>query len=143
MAIHHTSDDVCPLCEEKLAQVHPYLSYWFRRHVKRFQPNAHVSWGFRGKDDQNRFFDQEKTTLRFPLSPHNKTPAMAIDLFQLDDKGKAVWDVDFFKVLNFYNERAKINLRWGGNFKKWKDYNHFEIPKSIFRRLYEKIRYTL
>ena len=36
--------------------------------------------GFRGKEEQNRLYQEGKSTLQFPQSKHNKKPAQAIDI---------------------------------------------------------------
>ena len=139
MSVHHTNIGICPLCLEKLKDADIKLYTWFYLHVRLNWPNAHISCTFRGPHAQEKAWLEGKTTLHFPDSLHNKKPARAIDLFQIDENGKGVWDKEFFSELNYYNRIQDINLKWGGEFKELKDYCHFELPKHWLRRLYERI----
>lgn len=123
----HTKDLECPLCEEKLKSVHPFLVSWFTYHIKPRWPNAHISCGHRGKFEQEFLWIDKKTQLHWPNSKHNKFPAEAIDLFQIDRDGKAYWDVPFFTDLVRYSKENDIQLIWGGNFANLRDYCHFEM----------------
>lgn len=127
---HHTSDPVCALCEAKLAQADPYLATWFRDHVKPFHHDIHVSWSFRDATDQETAFRDGKTKLHYPDSPHNLLPSRAIDLFQLDASGHAVWCPRPFAALDAYNKTNCLSILWGGEFKSLGDYDHFQIKRT-------------
>lgn len=126
-SFHHTSEPVCPLCEEKLSQAHEHLATWFRTIVKPKWPDAHVSWSYRGKEDQEKAFADAKTRLHFPKSAHNHQPALALDLFQLNEDGVAVWSPKFFAQVALLNKGEYPNLVWGGTFKTLGDGDHFEL----------------
>jgi hypothetical protein len=84
---YHTNDLICLLCAEKLATADPRIAEWFLEIKKEF-PHAHVSWAYRNKEDQDRFFAEGKTRAKFPRSKHNverdgKPYAQALDLFEL------------------------------------------------------------
>ena len=124
---HHTSDPMCPLCEHKLEAAHDILKDWFKTHVKPKYPDAHVSWAHRNKDDQERAFADGHTILHYPHSKHNQLPSLAIDLFEIDDSGAAVWNPKFFLDLNADTELLGVPILWGGRFKKIGDADHFEL----------------
>lgn len=124
---HHTSDPVCPLCEEKLATAHPDLATWFRTAVKPNYPDAHVSWGYRDQADQEAAFQDGKTKLHFPNSAHNKVPARALDLFQINAAGVAAWQPLFFAAISDRNKLDYPHIIWGGNWKTLGDGDHFEL----------------
>ena len=125
--VHSNLANPCESCEEKLHHADLYLKFWFLNHVKRKWPNAHISWAYRGRVDQELAFTENKSQLHFPDSPHNKKPAKALDLFQIDGNGKGIWDIDFFGDIDKYNVTNNITLKWGGNFESFKDYCHFEL----------------
>lgn len=127
---HHTSDPVCALCEEKLKLAHPELAKWFRD-VKSRHPDVHVSWSYRDQASQQEAFEEGKSKLQFPMSAHNKTPTLALDIFQIDDAGKPKWDPIFNAKLNEESLSLGYALRWGGNFKSLGDSDHFEIEAGI------------
>lgn len=58
------------------------------------------------------------------LSKHNYFPARAVDVAILIG-GKAVWDEKYYAEIGAIG--TKIGMRWGGNFKSFKDCPHFEI----------------
>jgi len=93
--------------------------------------------GYRNERDQNEAYDKGFSKLRFPQSRHNKLPSEAVDAvpYPID------WnDIKRFQnfgkfVINRANKlfkEGKINNKivWGGNWKTFKDYPHFEIYKS-------------
>lgn len=129
---HHTHDPVCPSCTEKLQTAHPYLAEWFRKLKGRYL-NAHVSWAYRGAEDQEQFFKEGKTHCHYPNSAHNKTKpdgtpcAMALDLFQLDDDGVARFAPLWYAKVNTENEANHEPIAWGGKFKSLGDGDHFEL----------------
>lgn len=127
--MHHTTDSICPGCEEKLHQAHPVLVEWFHDSVKPTYPEAHVSWTFRDALDQDRAFKDGKTKLKFPNSMHNRIPARALDLFEIK-AGKAVWDEDFFAHLADSIELAKLPIFWGGHYKHLGDRDHFQLASD-------------
>ena len=119
---HHTSEPVCPLCEQKLSAAHEKLIEWFHD-LKSRHPDVHISWSFRDETSQEQAFQDGKTKLHFPLSAHNKQPAMALDIFQIDDSGKAKWDPVFCAKV----AQESPLLRWGGDWKSLGDRDHFEL----------------
>lgn len=123
---HHTSDPRCPLCEQKLLDAHPTLVGWFED-VKSRNPNVHVSWGFRDATSQAQAVQEGKSKLLFPNSAHNKQPALALDLFQIDESGRAFWDPVFFAKLAGEIADSKLPLKWGGHWKGLGDNDHFEV----------------
>lgn len=93
-----------------------------------------VICGHRGKADQDKAFKEGKSKLQFPKSAHNPIPSRAVDItpYPLD------WnDIGSFKELHGafvvvaqkLKEEGKIKSEfvWGGNWKKLKDYPHYEL----------------
>src|ERR1700721_882546 len=72
----HTTDLVCPRCEDKLKDAHPKMAEWFRNRVKPKYPTAHVSWGYRSRADQNMMVLKKKSQLAGPRSAHNRRAAI-------------------------------------------------------------------
>ena len=122
--IHHTNLGPCPSCQNKLGMAHSELATWFNCIVKIAYPNAHVSWSYRDQADQEQCFLDGKTRLHFPNSAHNKTPALALDLFQIDDHGEGVWSPKFFSDVK---KLTPSHIVWGGLWKTLGDNDHFEL----------------
>ena len=134
MSISHQNVQECPRCIEKLMWAHPSLKTWFIW-ILGNHANAHISWSYRGEQAQNEMYEKGLSKLKYPLSKHNKTDekgnpsAQALDLFQLVD-GKAVFDPDWYTILNRQNKDWNVPIRWGGDFKNFKDLDHFELMKE-------------
>lgn len=127
MSLHHTADPVCPCCEDKLSLVVKELQDWFRTHVKPNFPHAHISWGYRGEVSQEDAYANHRSKLHFPHSAHNKTPAQALDLFELAESGEGLWNPAFFAGINQYNIDHGIKLKWGAVFRLLGDSDHWQI----------------
>ena len=126
--IEHTTDAVCPLCELKLSKVHPFLTAWFHG-VKARYPDLHISWGFRDEASQTAAVASGSSKDLWPTSLHNKTPSHAIDVFQINGAGKGVWNNEFMRLLDTENQKNRIAVLWGGNYKgSFKDMDHFYLP---------------
>lgn len=134
---HHTDGPECLFCIDKMKKAHPVLQSFFTS-LKKQEMTVHVCWSWRGKDDQNRAFDDGKSTVVFPNSKHNSVDlngnpcSRAIDLFTIDEDGSARFEVKFYRdrAWRFIQEN-RLPLAWGGNFTKIKDYDHFELLPSI------------
>lgn len=132
MSLHHLEGASCPLCEEKLAEAHPELVKWYRKKVKAFKPEAHISCSYRGEADQAQAVQEGKSRLAFPHSPHNKTgpdgkpEARALDLFVLEG-GLARFPSLWYTAIAATAVMAKDPILWGGTWKKLGDLDHFQL----------------
>lgn len=133
MPRHTNAETPCPACEKKLGLAHPEIAGWFREKVKPAFPDCHISWSYRGEEDQEAAFLDGKTKLHWPLSPHNKTDdqgnpcALALDLFELDYNGKACWSWGYFRNV------AKLcgdDILWGGVWQTLGDYDHYQLRRG-------------
>jgi hypothetical protein len=104
---------------------------WFEKEIKPKYPNIHISCAYRNAAEQNKAFAQHRSALTYPLSAHNKENnvgqplARALDLFVLNDEGKAEFPQPVFKeIASTLNPGA---MKWGGNFKHLGDADHFQL----------------
>ena len=118
--------------KQRLATCHPDIRHVCEQLIKTF--DFSVSCGYRGKADQDAAYKQGNSKVRFPNSAHNKLPSLAVDLvpYPVDwsDIGRfKALAAAFFAVAVLLKERGEIKSEfvWGGNWKKLKDYPHFEI----------------
>lgn len=121
----HEQGPSCRGCDERIMQAHDTIAEFFY-FVKARDPSAHCSWVHRGKEDQEKAFKERKSMARFGQSKHNLLPAEAIDLFQINEEGRAVFDPIWCAKINKAAIEAGYELRWGGHFKKLGDAGHFE-----------------
>lgn len=87
--------------------------------------------GHRGKEEQNKAYRNGYSKLKFPQSKHNSRPSKAVDICPYVN-GKLDWK----SITNFKNlgnhiltiaKENDISVTWGGNWKKFKDYPHYEL----------------
>lgn len=128
MSIHHTQDEICPLCTQKIAEAHPTLQLWWGKIKAKF-PDAHVSWSFRDEANQNTFFQSGKTLARWPHSAHNKEPAQAMDLFQLREDNVASWQRSFFQGIADWLKAQGCPLTWAGDWERFREFDHFQMDE--------------
>ncbi|MEA1079525.1 hypothetical protein [Marinobacter qingdaonensis] len=124
----------------RLSTCHPDLQKVFQRVIRVFDHS--VLCGHRGKDEQNRFFRQGKSKVRWPNGKHNSVPSMAVDA--------APWPIDWHDRERFslfagfvigiaremYDDGEIDHLiRWGGDWdcdtevtdNGFDDLPHFEL----------------
>jgi len=93
--------------------------------------------GHRGEEEQNEAFAQGHSKLRYPKSKHNTSPSQAVDI--------APYPIDFSDIQRFKKlsviikdtwskmseiEKAGWELQWGGDWKTFRDYPHWELRKN-------------
>ena len=87
-----------------------------------------VICGYRGEKEQNDAYNNGKSRVQFPHSKHNLQPSMAVDL--------APYPIDWNDLKRFHELAGRIlevanlleiPLIWGGHWRTFKDYPHFEI----------------
>lgn len=129
----HTDEIECPSCEEKLESAHPTMRVWFKSYVKTRFPDAHISWAFRGQENQQKEFMEGRSHLPWPRSKHNavdkenKPESKALDLFKLSRDGKAEFPREWYLEIANECEARGDAIRCGAVFKTLKDYCHFEM----------------
>lgn len=75
------------------------------------------------------------TRLEWPDSAHNKTPAIAIDLFQItypdkEESPVAIWSPDFFSAVAKDIEDRGLPVLWGGQWRELGDRDHFQLKQD-------------
>lgn len=114
---------------ERLAQCDFRLQQLFQDVIQ--HQNCAILVGHRCEADQNKACTEGKSELVWPNSKHNSQPSLAVDAapYPID------WEnIESFKLFGmFVKLRAKalnIPIRWGGDFKSFKDYDHFELIEA-------------
>ena len=116
-------------CDERLIKV-------FNEVIKTV--DCAVLEGHRDKDKQNKYYEEGKTKLQYPLGCHNELPSRACDVvpypIDWDDRERFTLFAGF--VLGIAKSMG-INLRWGGDWdqdwtvkdNKFDDFPHYELRK--------------
>lgn len=131
--LRHQEGPTCGLCDAKLYSAHEQLVDWFNAAKKKWQ-NLHISWAFRGMQDQQSAFDSGASKVVWPDSAHNnmvgtRPYSLALDVFLIDEDGMARFSYQFNRSLwrwtqEEYGARGWV---WGGNFKSINDSGHFQM----------------
>jgi len=85
--------------------------------------------GHRGMDKQNDYFNKGTSKVRWPNSRHNTYPSQAVDIIPYPD-GFDSPNSEFDRMATFVLGAASqlgVRLEWGGHWKNFKDYAHFEL----------------
>jgi len=109
-------------CDERLQRVMKVVI----RHI-----DISVIWGHRGKEAQNKAYMDGKSRLKFPNSKHNKIPSLAIDVapYPIDWNDIERFD-DMGRIIMAVADGMNIDLEWGGNWRSFKDYPHFQVKEK-------------
>lgn len=101
--------------------------------------NVQVAQALRTNAEQQALYDIGRTkpgkivtNAKPGTSFHNY--GAAVDLFFLNDKGEAYWDVKAFTKVWKVAQELKLDsegLVWGGNFQSLKDCPHFQMGNSL------------
>ena len=85
--------------------------------------------GHRGMNEQQRLFRTGKSQLDWPESKHNSFPSRAVDVVPYPVDWEDLLDFEILAAIAFEIAQKKgIALEWGGNWKSFKDYPHWQVP---------------
>ena len=104
----------------------------FKEVVKDF--DCSITEGHRNEETQNRYYDEGRTKLKYPLGNHNHKPSKAVDVYPYPCKTKEdMSDRDRFHFFAGYvksvADQLGIKIRWGGN---WRNDLHKGFRKNKF-----------
>ena len=108
----------------------------FQEVVKYF--DCSVLEGHRGKEKQNKYFNEGKSKLKYPEGRHNKKPSNAVDVvpypIDWDDRERMSYFAGFVKGVAF---TMGIPIHWGGDWNNnndLKDNNFDDLPHFELRQ---------
>ena len=114
-------------CNEDLQEL-------FNQVIKYF--DCTVIQGYRGKEEQNKYFKEGKSKVKYPNGRHNASPSNAVDVvpYPIDwkDTDRMYYFAGFVKGIA---ANLGIPIRWGGDWNdntevkdtNFKDLPHFEL----------------
>ena len=106
----------------------------FNEVIKHF--DCSVLEGHRGEEDQNKYFKEGRSKVKFPRGRHNSYPSNAVDVIPYpvswDDTDRMYYFAGIVKGIAL---SMGIKIRWGGDWNgdtqvkdtKFKDLPHFEL----------------
>ena len=120
--------------KKRLKTAHPDLQKLFNEIINTI--DCSVTEGHRGKELQNKYFNEGKSKVKFPDGNHNKMPSLAVDVtpypVDYNDRERQTLFAGF--VLGVASQMG-LNVRWGGDWNKdfsvadnrFDDMPHFEL----------------
>lgn len=121
--------------QQILATCHSDIRKVCEELVKTF--DVKVICGHRNKTDQEKAFKAGNSKVHYPNSAHNKLPSHAVDLvpYPVDwnDIGRfKEMGAAFMALANMMRELGiiKHEFVWGGTWRTFKDYPHFELKEK-------------
>ena len=85
--------------------------------------------GHRDMATQNKYFNEGVSKVRWPNSKHNSYPSRAVDIIPYPD-GFDADNSEFDRMATYILSacsRLGVRMDWGGHWKNFKDYPHFEL----------------
>ena len=120
----------------KLETCDKRLQDLFLRVVKKF--DCTILEGHRGKDRQNKLFNEGKSKLKYPKGKHNSLPSKAVDVapYPIDWNDRERFTYFAGYVLGIAYQMG-LKIRWGGDWdmdtqvkdNNFDDLPHFEIKE--------------
>tara|TARA_R100001530_G_scaffold60804_1_gene43904 strand:+ start:82 stop:477 length:396 start_codon:yes stop_codon:yes gene_type:complete len=121
--------------QERLNTCDEDLIALFKEVVKYF--DCSVLEGHRGKEKQNKYFNEGKSKLKYPKGRHNRKPSNAVDVvpYPVDwnDREQMTYFAGFVKGVAY---KMGIPIRWGGDWNNnndLKDNNFDDLPHFELR----------
>ena len=115
---------------KNLETCHEDLQELFNEVIKFF--DCTVIQGHRGKEEQNKYFDEGKSKVKYPNGRHNANPSNAVDVvpYPIDwkDTDRMYYFAGFVKGIAY---KMGIPIRWGGDWNgnnDLKDNNFDDLP---------------
>ncbi len=118
----------------RLATCHPEIQRLCNSLIKDY--DVTILCGHRGKEAQNKAFNEGRSTITYPNGKHNAQPSLAVDmgLYPINWEDSGRW----YMFVGIVKERARqlgIEIRCGGDWdgdcktddQKFHDLPHFEI----------------
>lgn len=120
--------------QKKLNTCDPRLIKLFTEIVKTW--DCTIVCGHRGREEQNRAYNEGKSMLKFPESEHNTLPSKAVDVAPYYNGVGIDWDdvIGFAYFAGYVKRVAEemgIKIRWGGDWdgdKRNKDQSFNDLP---------------
>ncbi len=112
------------------SQMHPDLQLVFDEAIKTY--NLSLLCGHRNKEDQNKAFSEGFSKVQWPNSRHNIFPSEAGDAapYPLDWKDIAAFK-EMAKHVKAAAKKVNVEIEWGGDWKTFKDYPHFQLKRPV------------
>lgn len=117
---------------ERLDKVNPYLDRIVRNAAKSVRFDVLVVCGYRTAAAQMLAYLTGKSKALPGKSKHNVFPSKAVDLIACDELGRPEWEAldklaEINKAMQAEAAKEGIKLTWSKTWKKFVEFNHWEI----------------
>jgi len=118
---------------DRLKGINPVLIEILKEGIKEspFDFGIPQNGGLRTSEDQYLLYKNKVSKCDGYKNKSYHQTGNAFDIYGYDN-GKAHWDIDKLTLIAKHlqkvaKEKFDIHLEWGGDWKSWKDYPHFQI----------------
>lgn len=116
--------------KERLEECDPKIQEVFNELINYM--DISIICGYRGKEEQNKAFNEGRSKLKYPESKHNKKPSLAVDAvpypLDWDDRERFSYMAGMARMIA---KSKGYDLRWGGDWDSdgtLKDNNFDDLP---------------
>jgi len=112
--------------KNKLSQCHPDLQNLMNAAIEHY--NFTVLCGHRGQEEQDAAYSKGTSKLKYPMSKHNKIPSLAVDIAPYPIEWRNTYKFEVLAhIVKGLAKEMNIDIVWGGDWKTFKDYPHYEL----------------
>ena len=118
-----------PRSLERLDTCHSDLRRLFNEVIK--HRDCTIVCGFRGQEEQDEAYANDRSKVYFPHSKHNRWLSEAIDVMPYPIDWKAIRDIyNFAGFVQGVASQLGIDITWGGTFKTFFDGPHYQLNEK-------------
>lgn len=117
----------------ELNSCHPDLQRLFNEVIK--TRDCIILEGHRGKEAQEKAFNEGHSKKHYPDGNHNKIPSLAVDVMPYPLDWKDTTGIkDFALFVMATAEKLGIHITWGGDWKTLVDMPHYELKAKTLTK---------
>ncbi len=111
---------------QNLNQCHPILVKVAQEAIKTY--DFTVVCGYRNEEAQEKAYREGASKAHFGESPHNFQPSLAFDAYSYPIDVNSIPLAQLLgKAIKEAAKRLDLSIEWGGDWKGFKDYPHFQL----------------
>jgi len=116
------------ISKSRLNECHPDLQHLMEHVLVR--RDISIACGHRTEAEQNAAYDGGYSKLKYPRSKHNSFPSRAVDIIPYPEGYKATKEqwAELGRIVKEEAELLGISIVWGGDWQRFKDRPHWELP---------------
>ncbi len=123
--------------EARMVGVHSDLKAVVRRAIQLSPFDFGITSGKRTAQEQNALFKKGASQLDGYSRKSRHQTGHAVDFVVYDENGKVTWGFSYYEQVSWAFKQAArelgVPIKWGGDWKSFKDGPHIELDKAVYR----------